>query len=260
MTGGPPQADAWSDPSTCGNCRAPLATPFCGQCGQKAARRLIGRDIVRETWERWRLVEFVFARTLWNLVTAPGRVAREYVFGRRKDHAHPLTLLIAVVAILVLMLAANRYFQHFDFAGESRDVDRMAQQVMALSTWSFSLGIFAILGGSWIMFHRRAFNFTEHAVLAIYCQTLILAIIILNMLPTLVWRSPDFILWHKAASQYYLYAIKLLIVVIAYKQFFALDFRRDWLKLVTACLIYLALSWALVRLYATAILFLVTRA
>ncbi len=250
---------AWADPSRCGNCGTHFNSPFCSHCGQKAVKRLVGADIVRETWERWRLCEFVSLRTVWHLAVGPGRVAREYVFGRRKAHSHPLTLLIALVALLVVMLATNRYFQNFGFSGQNSDVDRMAERVMAYSTWSFSLGIFAILAGSWVVFGRRSFNLTEHAVLAIYCQVLILAVIVVNMVPTLVWRDPAFVLWHKTASQHYLYAIKLTIVAVAYKQFFLLKLKRDWPKLAAACLIYMASSWLLFRLYAMAILFLVTR-
>jgi len=53
--------------------------------------------------------------------------------------------------------------------------------------------------------------------------------------------------------------VKLLIVVVAYRQFFLLDLRSDWPKLLSACLIYAGINWALLRLYALAILWLVSR-
>ncbi|MGY4397418.1 mannose/fructose/N-acetylgalactosamine-specific phosphotransferase system component IID [Sphingomonas sp. UYAg733] len=173
---------------------------------------------------------------------------------------HPLTLLIALVAVLVLMLAANRYFGLYGYAGGDGDVDRMAKRVLAYANWSFSLGIFAILLGSWIVFRGRlGYNLIEHAVLAVFCQNIILAIIIVNLVPTLIWRGPEFILWHKWASQYYIFAVKLLIVAAAYKQFFLLRLRSDWPRLLLACGIFAGLSWALLRLYALAILWIVTR-
>lgn len=255
-----PVSQAWFDAPLCRNCGADLTTPYCAQCGQKAARRFAWRDLGREGWERLRLFELRFAKTLRRLVFSPGTVAREYVLGRRDAHMHPLKLLVALVAILVLLLATNRYFENFAYSGASSDVDRMAQQVMLYANWSFSLGIVAIFIGSVSVFRRRyGFNTIEHAVLAIYCQNIILAFIIVNLLPTLIWRDPAFILWHKTASQYYLYAVKLLVVGAAYKQFFRLDWRSDWPKLISACLIYAALSWVLLRIYALAILWLVTR-
>ena len=250
-------SDAWFDAPACRNCGAPRDTPYCPVCGQKAARRLVWRDTVRETWERVRVFEYSSARTLAKLALSPGTVARDFVRGRRSAHVHPLKMLVALVAILVLMLAANRYFATYRFQ-RNGDVDKMAQRVIAYANWSFSLGIFAILGASWAVFRRRlGYNVIEHAVLSVYTQNLILAVIILNLLPTLIWRSPDFILMHKAASQYYLFVLKLLIVGIAYKQFFLLDLRKDWPWLIGACGLYAGISWAVLRVYAMLILWLV---
>lgn len=253
-------ANAWFDVARCRNCGAEMHSPHCGQCGQKIAHRLSFHDIGKESWDRLRFFEVKSARTLRHLLFAPGGVAREYVQGKRTAHMNPLALLLALVAFLVLMLAANQYFQHFGFAGRNSDVDRMSQRVMAFANWSFSLGIFAIFLGSWITFRRRlGYNAVEHAVLAIYCQCITLALILVNLLPTLIWRDSAFIVAHKAASQYYMAALKLLIVGLAYKQFFLLELRRDWLRLLLACGIYAAASWLLLRAYAAAILWLVTR-
>jgi hypothetical protein len=252
--------ESWFDAATCRNCGAPRPTPYCGQCGQRAATRLAWRDIGRETWDRIRVFEIISLRTVLRLLLSPGRIARDFVMGRRSAHMHPLKLLVALVAILVLLLAANRYFGTYAFAGRNGDVDRMAERVMAYANWSFSLGIFAIFLGSWTVFRRRlGYNAIEHAVLSVYCQNVILAVIIVNLLPTLIWHSPGFILWHKAASQYYIFAIKLLIVGTAYRQFFLVDLKSDWPKLLSACLIYAVAGWALLRLYAFAILWLVSR-
>ena len=250
---------AWFAAPLCRNCGAACDTPHCSQCGQKAAKRLVWRDMGRETWDRVRFFELDSVRTVGRLIVSPGRVARDYVMGRRSAHMHPLKLLVALVAVLVLMLAANRYFGHYAFSGRNGDVDRMADRVIAYANWSFSLGIVAIFLGSWAVFRQRlGYNAIEHAVLAVYCQTIILAAIIVNLLPTMIWDSPEIILWHKRASQYYIFAFKLLIVGAAYKQFFLLDLRSDWLRLLSACLIFAAISWALLRIYALAILWLVT--
>lgn len=248
----------WFEASICRNCGAARTAEHCSACGQKAAHRLALGDISKETWDRLRLFELKSVRTLAKLLTRPGTVSREYVLGRRTAYMNPLSLLVALVAVLVLVLAANRYFQHFAF-GKNDDVNRMAERVMAYANWSFSLGIFAIFLGSWTVFRRRLnYNAIEHAVLSIYCQVLILALIVLNLLPTLIWRDPQYVLWHKAASQYYVPMIKLLIVVAAYRQFFLLELRTEWPRLLAACLVFLGVNWVLLRLYALAILWLVT--
>lgn len=251
--------DAWFDAPVCRNCGAALATPHCGQCGQKRAQRFSWHDLRRETWEQWRLFEIVSLRTLWRLLSKPGVVAREYVMGRRKDHMHPLKLLLLMVALLVLMLGTNQYFAYH---GYSRQADaalaRMGELIQSYANWSFSLSIVAIFAASVLGFRRRlGYNALEHAVLAVYCQILIIAAILVSLLPTLVWDTPAFISAYKLQAGRWMYAVKLLIVGLAFKQFFLVDLRREWLRLAAALLLYAAVSWALLRLFAYAILKLV---
>ena len=252
-----PVDSAWFDVPVCRNCGAGCSSPYCAQCGQKFTKRIVWRDVWRESWDRLRLFEMQSASTLCRLILTPGKVARDYVLGRRTVYMHPLKLLVLLVATLVLILSANGYFG--TYAVKHDDVDRMAQRVMAYANWSFSLGIFAIFLGSLVGFRRRLdYNAIEHAVLAVYCQSIILGLVIINLLPTLIWRDAAFVLWHKTASQYYIPAAKLLIVGFAYKQFFLLDPKSDWARLLLACVIYAAINWLLLRAYATAILWLVT--
>lgn len=248
--------DAYFQAPVCRNCGAALHTPHCGQCGQKQASRFAWRDLRRETWEHWRLFELTSARTLWRLVTSPGYVAREYVMGRRKDHMHPLKLLVLLVALLVLMLNYNRFFAHFGYSSRAdAQMDRIAALVQGYANWSFTLGIFAIFAASFLVFRRRlGYNTLEHAVLAVYAQILIIAANLVNLLPTLIWNAPDFIADYKTASARYLYVVKVLIVALAFKQFFLIQARREWPRLAVAVLLYMAASWALLRLYAYAIL------
>lgn len=249
----------WSNAAICRNCGAPLITPFCGACGQKAAARLTMRDLLKDGWERLRFFEFRVAATLGKLAVGPGYVPRGYVAGKRAAYTNPLTLLIAIVALLVLTLAASDYFARFAFAGRDAQVDLMAKRVMVWANWSFSLGIIAVFVASRTMFSNRGYNAIEHAVLAAYVQCLILTAAIINLLPTLAWRDPAFVVWHKQVSATYMMAVKIVIVAVALRQFFDLSWRRDWLRLLAACLIFAATSWLLLRLYAYAILWLISR-
>lgn len=136
--------------------------------------------------------------------------------GGRTTWMHPLKLLVATVAVLVLLLATNQYFSVYADVARDNVVKRMAAQVLAYSNWSFSLGIVAIVAAASIVFRRRlGYNLIEVTVLAIYCQSIVLAFISLNLLPTLIWRDPSVILAHKAASQIYVPILKALVVVVA---------------------------------------------
>lgn len=250
---------AYFDAPVCRNCAAPLETRYCSRCGQKKAQRFTWRDLRRETWEHWRLFELTQARTLWRLASKPGYVAREYVLGRRKDHMHPLKLLVVMVALMLVVQHYNDFFGHYSYSSrQDARLARMAELVQTYGKWSFSTGILAIFSASWLTYRNRlGYNAMEHAVLAVYCQIVIMAALVLNMLPTLVWRDGDFVSAHKDASQWYMYAFKLLIVGLAIKQFMLVDLRREWLRFAAALLVYMAASWVLLRLFAHAILKLV---
>lgn len=247
---------AYFDAAVCRNCGAPLKTQYCGHCGQKKAARLEAGELRRETWQHWRLFEVGSARTLWRLITGPGDVAREYVMGRRKDHMHPLKLLLVLVALLVVLLNYGQWFSHFAYSTrDDAQVDRMVELVRTYANWSFTTGIFAIFAASWLVYRRRlGYNAMEHAVLAVYAQILVLAALVLNLLPTMIWNAPDFVSAYKEASKWYVYALKLLIVGLAFRQFFLVDLRHGWPRLAVALLVYAAASWLLLRLFAYAIL------
>ena len=248
--------ESWFDAPTCRNCGARLDMPFCSHCGQKKSSRFAWRDLRRETWEQWRLFELVQARTLWRLVSSPGTVAREYVRGRRKDHFHPLKLLLVMVALMVLMQGYNDYFAHYSWSSRAdRQLDRMGQLIGAYANWSFSTGILAVFAASLLVYRRRlGYNAMEHAVLAVYCQSIIIAALLLSLLPTLFMSAPGSGAAYRDASKWYMYAVKLLIVGLAFRQFFLIDLRREWPRLLIALAVYAVASWVLLRLFAYAIL------
>lgn len=242
--------------AVCRNCGAALDAPYCGQCGQKKAARLGWGELRRETWQQWRLFEMIAPRTLWRLASKPGLVAREYVLGRRKDHMHPLKLLAVVVALLLLMLNANQLFRHHQYsAREDAQVARMAELVQGYANWSFGLSLLAIFLASLLVFRRRlGYNAMEHAVLAVYCQIVIIAAQLLSLSPTLAWTDPGFVAHYKSLSGQWMYAVKLLVVGLAFRQFFVLGMKRDWPRLLVALALYAGISWLLLRAYAYAIL------
>lgn len=251
--------EAYFRAPVCRNCGVPLHTAFCSACGQKKASRFQWRDLRSETWAHWRLFEISSARTLWRLLSSPGYVAREYVMGRRKDHMHPLKLLLVMVALMLVVQHYNDFFAHYGYSSRAdSQMERMAALIQSYANWSFSTGIFAIFAGSWLVYRNRlGYNAMEHAVLAVYCQIIIMAALVINLLPTLVWNSPAFVSAYKDASKWYMYAVKAFIVGLAFRQFFLVELRREWPRLVAAVVVYLASSWVLLRAFAHLILKLV---
>ena len=241
-----PVTSAHFEQKICHNCGARLDHPFCPACGQKKAARLSLRSILVEAWERLRWFEFDSLRSAWRLATRPGIVAREYVLGTRAKHVHPLKLLLIAVGLLLILLGQNRYLE-----SSNAEVGRAMAMVKAYADWSFSLGIPALILSSLAIFWRRlGYNFTEHLVLAIYCQFLIIAANIINQLPLLVLDAGTWAATHKVYSRYYMEVIETSIVALAYKQFFCVDWKRDSWRLALAVALYVGLKWALVQAYA----------
>lgn len=237
---------AWFAAPLCRNCGTVLPTKFCGHCGQQKAVRFNVAAVGGEAWTTWRLFELDVLKSAWRLLSKPGTVAREYVLGSRKKHVHPLKLLLVAIGVLLLVLAQGNYL-----ASANANVSRAMELVRSYANWSFSLGIVAILATSLLVFRRRGgYNPTEHLVLAVYCHFLVICAAIANLLPTLVWRAPAWLAAHKAWSGVYMDVIEAGLVMLAFRQFFLVDLRRDWWRLLLAGVLFAALKWGLLRLYA----------
>lgn len=90
--------------ATCANCAATLTGPFCASCGQSAddLHRPF-RSLLADAFGEVFSLDTRFARTLWPLLTRPGRVTKEYLSGRRVAHVPPLrTYLIAALVFFGL--------------------------------------------------------------------------------------------------------------------------------------------------------------
>ncbi len=243
-----PSAQHFAAP-LCHNCGAALAAAWCGSCGQQRARRLNLLSVGSEAWSNFRLFELEIVRGALRLIAAPGLVAREFVLGARKKHVHPLKLLLIAAGILLLVLSQSNYLD-----SRNAKVSRAMELVAAYANWSFSLGILAILIATWtVLSWRRPWNVTEHLVLAVYCHFLIIVASILYYLPTLVWRAPAFLAMHKVWGVWYIDAVGILVLTLACKQFFSLDWRRQGWQLVLTAAVFVGCKYLLVRLYAIAL-------
>ena len=185
-------------------------------------------------------------RSVLRVLRAPGTVAREFVLGMRKRHMHPLKLLLAAIAVLLVVLAQTRYL-----SSSSASVNKALEVVRKYADWSFSLGIVAILASSWLVFRRRlGYNLVEHLVLAVYTHFLVLCAAILNLLPLLIWRDAAWLAWHKQYSVYWMTTIELSVVTLAFIQFFHIETRRDVLRLTLAAALFYGIKKSLLWLYA----------
>ena len=91
----------------CLNCNAPYPAlaRFCAHCGQRTdTKRLTLRDIWRELMHAFANVERSPLALLRALLTQPGRVARDYIDGKRRRHYGPFATLTLLVGITTLVI------------------------------------------------------------------------------------------------------------------------------------------------------------
>lgn len=245
-----PLSDEHFAAALCRNCGAERHAPFCGECGQKAVGRFGVGDLWQEIWQQWRVFEKTMAHAAIRLVVQPGTVAREYVLGARKRHVHPLTLLLFAVGALLVLLDRTGYLT----SGQTELAGAM-KVVVSWSRWSFSLGLFAVLAATWCVFGRRlGCNPVEHLVLAVYVQTLIVAVNAVHLLPLLFLDTTHWVpLWRKAAL-WTMSPVEWAIVAVACRQFFRLEWRADAWRIALAVVACIAIKKLLLLGYGRLVL------
>ena len=203
-----------------------------------------------EAWEKLRWFEADMLKAAFKVSLRPGQVARDYVLGQRKNHVHPLKLLLAAIVVLLLVIAQTDYLSSSD-----PTLSRAIILVQAYSKWSFSLGIIAVLVASNLAFWRRGgFNFVEHMVLATYTHFVIIVANIINLSPLLVHSTPERVAAHRAYGAYYMGWVEAGIVCLAFGQFFAIDWRRQWWWPVAGAALFWLVKQGLFYLYARAVI------
>ncbi|QOG07860.1 DUF3667 domain-containing protein [Aureimonas sp. OT7] len=242
--------DSYFEADVCRNCGATLTGPYCQACGQKKADRFGRAHLKDEIWQKLRWFEAEMLKAAFNVSLRPGRVARDYVLGQRKAHVHPLKLLLAAIVILLIVIAQTGYLE----AGDTR-LSRALELVRAWSKWSFSLGIVAVLIASNLVFRRRqGFNFFEHLVLATYVQFVIIVANIINLSPLLLHTGPDLVARHRQLTGLYMDWVEAGIVFLAFGQFFAVDWRRQWWWPAIGAAVFYVAKEGLLYLYARAVI------
>jgi hypothetical protein len=97
--GGPPE-------DQCENCGALLDGPYCSQCGQRAADRIVPIwHMINEGLEAVIELDLRVLKTLPKFLFLPGRLTKEYLNGRRQRYIRPFRLYLFATFLLFTVLA-----------------------------------------------------------------------------------------------------------------------------------------------------------
>jgi hypothetical protein len=103
-TGAGPEEGPLED--QCENCGALLHGPYCSQCGQKAADRIVPIwHMINEALEAVFELDLRVLRTMPKFLFLPGRLTKEYINGRRKRYLRPFRLYLFATFVLFAVIA-----------------------------------------------------------------------------------------------------------------------------------------------------------
>lgn len=102
----PVQADDQDRPldEPCPNCGATLKGPYCSTCGQKRPQRISFLRVLTDALDTLVSLDSKVVRTFTGLTRNPGRVAREYVEGRRSTYVNPIKYAFFTTTLFLLVV------------------------------------------------------------------------------------------------------------------------------------------------------------
>lgn len=164
---------------SCLNCGHSISDEFCPHCGQKSdtaritPRSLIKSDILGSIWH----VEARFFRTLKHVLFGPGRMAMDYISGKRIKYYNLFSLLLILFGFNVLAL-------HFYLDLNPEEIPEDSSTIIDFFSKYSKTILFALIPilalNAWFIFKRIKLNLAEHIIIASVSLSGILALLLLD--------------------------------------------------------------------------------
>ena len=174
--------------SACLSCGAPLAGPFCGQCGQRVRPgRLTVRSVLADAWHHVVSLDSSLWRTTAGLVRRPAGLIRDVIAGRTVRYAGPARyFLLAVTAAQLVALAVGDVSEFssglaagFNEARRDGATERPLDESWLAENlerfWVLAFVGFVPFVTLWsrLLLRRSGLTLAEHAVAHLYLQALV---------------------------------------------------------------------------------------
>ena len=179
--------------SICANCSAPLDPQFryCPQCSQKInLHRLTLHDIIHDAIHYFTHADKGILGLMKDLIVSTGKVAREYVTGKRKKYFPPLNFfLIAGTLYVLAMSIANPPVKYNAYEEAVKAIPKLAQAPQhvkdyvtrlferqhkaetIITKYSNSVAMLAVPLVCliyWLFYIKGRYNYTEHLIANLY--------------------------------------------------------------------------------------------
>jgi hypothetical protein len=160
----------------CKNCGYPVDNKYCPLCGQSASiERFSGKHLLHEFIHGFYHVDHGIIYTTKALFLNPGKMLRDYLHGKRKDHLNPFTFILIVSGLLTIFLPRlieQSLFAEFGWV-KQRNIDmHLMQNSFKHISIRILLGLplFALV--SYIFYRKKEYNFSEHLIANTYLRGL----------------------------------------------------------------------------------------
>lgn len=175
---------------TCKNCSTEIVLNFCGNCGQKKAKR-IDRTYIKDELQYTVLhMNKGFLYSVKNILKAPGKTAREFLEGNRVNHYKPILLVFVVAGISAFLTntlihpeviiekyyASHKIKSAFDVNAYNSFIYKY-QALLMLASVPF-MAFF-----TWLAFKKWGYNYCENVVITAYSMVYLQVLSILIVLP-----------------------------------------------------------------------------
>ena len=267
----------------CLNCGARLRGKFCHKCGEKRTGRkdLALSGFFKTVFEKITHLDSRFLRSFFLLVARPGFLTAEYIQGRRKRYAKPISVFFIINVLYFLTIGFNAFRTYENplssqlrnpyspvvermlaarFAGQPETArqdfelrfDRQ-NHTLAKSMLLLIVPLLALV--IWLLYPR--YYFGEHLITALHFQALML---VLNMvLGILLGGSLSALLFGKSPGIHFISEVGEPLIWISILAFFTFEtvYVREAKSAIWRALVF-ALFWLPVLIGYRFLVFLVT--
>jgi hypothetical protein len=231
--------------TVCKNCERTFEGRFCPNCSQKAAtHRFTLKHFAYEFFHAFTHADKGMLFLIKELFRKPGKVALEFVTGKRKKYFNPFSFLLIAMALNVFLTQKTNFYDVFldkttqmvtqlekkssqtgkPSATSELEKTRQATPKILENTKLLSLMCLPILALlTWLFFKKSGFNYAENLVMNIFIQgQLSVFFILFCIIPFLLYRPLVIVLPYLFIIATWLYSL------LAYKQFFK---ERRWVNI-----------------------------
>lgn len=188
----------------CANCGTALLaqSAFCIQCGQKAnTHRLSWHDVQHDLTHYFTHADKGIFFLFKELATRTGRVAKEYISGKRKKYMSPVTFYLLCTAIYVLI---HKLYGHYFPSGMdtlvppgpgASPIEMRSYNVSVFSRHNLKMYSFLAVPFAafvfWLFYRKKRINYVEQLAATMYCNgfTLIVMAVIFSGLGLLAFNN-----------------------------------------------------------------------